>query len=328
MLQLKELKIEVGSEAFDLDFKSAATTVVLGRNNSGKTNLLRFIAGLSTGVQGKLLLDGEDISASKPQQRPVSLVVQNFVNYPNWSVEENILSPLVNKGISKSEQKKRARQLASTLGLQDLINRMPNELSGGQQQRLAIARALAQDARVLLLDEPFVNLDYKLRETITLELRNLFNTKDTTVIYATSNPRDAFTMGEEVLLLQDQTKLQNGPILDVYRSPKTVEAASLMSDPGVNVITVDHELRETKPQAVVRPEHVYLANDTCSGESERFEFKMSGSETSGDETIIHGSVYEKAWVIRRPGMIEIPARDTIDVFVHKHDLIRFPPEST
>ena len=102
MLQLKELKIEAGSEAFDLDFKSAATTVVLGRNNSGKTNLLRFIAGLSTGAQGKLLLDGEDISASKPQQRPVALVVQNFVNYPNWSVEENILSPLVNKGISKS----------------------------------------------------------------------------------------------------------------------------------------------------------------------------------------------------------------------------------
>ena len=328
MLQLKELKLEPGSEAFDLNFKPANTTVVLGRNNSGKTKLLRFIAGLSTEVQGKLFLDGQDISATKPQRRPVALVVQNFVNYPNWSVEQNILSPLVNKENSKSEQRKRAHQLASALGLQGLLNRMPNELSGGQQQRLAIARALAQDARVLLLDEPFVNLDYKLRETITLELRNIFTTKDTTVIYATSNPRDAFAMGEEALLLHNQTKLQNGPILDVYQSPNTIEAANLMSDPGVNVISVNYKQKKAGPQTAVRPEHVYLEHETCSSETERFEFKVSGSETSGDETIIHGSVYGTVWVIRRPGMIEIPSHDTINVFVHKRDLIHFPTEAT
>ena len=328
MLRLKNLKLGPDSQACDLDFKSGATTVVLGRNDSGKTNLLRFIAGLSTEIKGQLLLDGKDITATKPQQRPIALVVQNFVNYPNWSVEENIVSPLVSKGIPKFERKERACRLASTLGLEGLLNRMPSELSGGQQQRLAIARALAQDARVLLLDEPFVNLDYKLREAITLELRNLFNTKDTTVIYATSNPRDAFAMGEEVLLLHNQTKLQSGSILDVYQSPETIEAADLMSDPGVNIITHDGRQQETATMSAVRPEHVYLAHETFSSEAERFEFKIIGSETSGDETIFHGTVGDSAWVIRRPGLIESATGATINVFIHKPDLIHLPPNQT
>ena len=325
MLRLKNIKLGADSQVCDLDFKSGTTTVILGRNDSGKTNLLRFIAGLSTEIKGQLLLDGKDITATKPQQRPIALVVQNFVNYPNWSVEENIVSPLVSKGIAKIERKERACQLANILGLEGLLNRMPNELSGGQQQRLAIARALAQDARVLLLDEPFVNLDYKLREAITLELRNLFNTKDTTVIYATSNPRDAFAMGEEVLLLHNQTKLQSGSLLDVYQSPKTIEAADLMSDPRVNIVTLDGRNTETATRSVVRPEDVYLAHETFSSEADRFEFKISGLETNGDETIFHGTVGGSDWVIRRPGLIESATGETINVFIHKPDLIHLPP---
>ncbi len=325
MLRIQNLKIEADSRSCNLDFKPGATTVVLGRNNSGKTNLLRYIAGLSTRAKGELLLDDEAMNSTKPQLRPVALVVQNFVNYPNWTVEQNIASPLLNKGISKFEQKQRACQLAMALGLEGLLHRMPNELSGGQQQRLAIARALAQEARVLLLDEPFVNIDYKLREAITLELRNLFDANNTTVIYATSDPREAFAMAEEVLLLQDQTKLQSGPILDVYRLPETIEAADLMSDPGVNIVTLHNKHKTTNEQSAVRPEHVYLAHEISTSDTERFEFRIGGSETSGDETILHGSVNNSMWVIRRPGMIEIPAVDKINVWVHRRDLIHFPP---
>ena len=97
MLRLKNIKLGADSQVCDLDFKSGTTTVILGRNDSGKTNLLRFIAGLSTEIKGQLLLDGKDITATKPQKRPIAVVVQNFVNYPNWSVEENIVSPLVSK---------------------------------------------------------------------------------------------------------------------------------------------------------------------------------------------------------------------------------------
>ena len=328
MLRLKNIKIEANSPAFDLDFKPGITTVIMGRNNSGKTPLLRFIAGLPSQTKGSLLLDNEEITLTRPQQRPIALVVQNFVNYPNWSVEQNILSPLGHKGLSTLEQKERARQLAGTLGLEGLLNRMPNELSGGQQQRLAIARALAQDAKVLLLDEPFVNLDYKLRESITLELRNLFNTKDTTVIYATSNPGDAFAMGDEVLLLYDQTKLQSGSILDVYRSPETIEAAELMSDPGVNIIPPDDKEDGRAQLSAVRPEHIYLGHEIPTNETERFTFKVKGLETSGDETILYGTVANSVWIIRRPEMIEIPTGDTINIFVHKRDLIDFPLKQT
>ena len=328
MLRLKNIKIAPNSSAFDLDFTPGVTTVILGRNNSGKTPLLRFIAGLSTQTRGSLLLDNEEITHTKPQQRPIALVVQNFVNYPNWSVAENIISPLRRKGFSTFELQERAHQLACTLGLEGFLSSMPNELSGGQQQRLAIARALAQDARVLLLDEPFVNLDYKLRESITLELRNLFKTKDTTIIYATSHPRDAFAMGDEALLLHEQTKLQSGPILDVYRSPKTIEAAEMMSDPGVNIIATNDKAGKKAPLTAVRPEHIYLAREISTHETERFEFKIRGSETSGDETILYGTVANSAWVIRRPEMIEIPTGDTINVFVHKRDLIDFPSKQT
>ncbi len=324
MLRLKNIKIESNSPAFDLDFKPGITTVILGRNNSGKTPLLRFIAGLPTRARGSLLLDNEEITLTKPQQRPIALVVQNFVNYPNWSVEQNILSPLRRKGFSTLELKERAHQLACTLGLEGLLSSMPNELSGGQQQRLAIARALAQDARVLLLDEPFVNLDYKLRESITFELRNLFKTKDTTIIYATSDPRDAFAMGDEALLLHDQTKLQSGSILDVYRSPKTIEAAEMMSDPGVNIIPTGHNEDKKVQLSAVRPEHIYLEHEIPANETEHFEFKVRGLETSGDETMLYGTVANSVWVIRRPNMIEVPTDDTINVFVHKRDLIHFP----
>ena len=324
MLKLKNIKIESKSPVFDLDFKPGITTVIMGRNNSGKTPLLRFIAGLPTRTRGSLLLDNEEITLTKPQQRPIALVVQNFVNYPNWSVEQNILSPLRRKGFSSLELKDRAHQLASTLGLEGLLSCMPNELSGGQQQRLAIARALAQEARVLLLDEPFVNLDYKLRESIKLELRNLFNTKDTTIIYATSNPRDAFAMGDEVLLLHEQTKLQSGPILDVYKSPETIEAAEMMSDPGINIIPTSDKADERAPLTAVRPEHICLSREISTHETECFEFKIRGLETSGDETILYGAVANLAWVIRHPSMIEAPLDDTIDVFVHKRDLIHLP----
>ena len=326
MLRLQNLTIEPNSQAFDHNFESKKTTVVLGQNNSGKTNLLRFIAGLSTPAQGTLFLEAKDITFTKPQQRPVALVVQNFVNYPNWSVEQNILSPLRGKKISKLDQKKRAHELAETLGLEGLLSRLPSELSGGQQQRLAIARALAQDASVLLLDEPFVNLDYKLREAITLELRDLLKTNETTVIYATSNPRDAFAMGDEILLLNNRTKLQGGAILPVYLSPETIEAANLMSDPQTNIVNFHDKQKQTDPVCAVRPEHVYLESEASSGEIKNFEFRISGSETSGDETILHGSVQDFAWVIRRPGMIDIPNREILKVFVHKCDLLDFPPK--
>ena len=327
MLEIQNLKIEPQSKAFSHEFKKASTTVVLGRNDSGKTNLLRFLAGLSSPAKGRLKLNEKNITNTGAQNRSVALVVQHFVNYPNWNVKQNIISPMLPKGLSKQEQDKRATNIAEKMGLGELLDRMPNELSGGQQQRLAIARALAKEAQVLLLDEPFANLDYKLRELIAFELQELLAEQGTMVIYATSSPREAFAMGNEILLLANQQKLQAGPILDLYQNPISKEAADLFSEPSVNVVPASSGQISHAQLTAVRPEHVRIANEISSDEETHFKFTVRATETTGDETILHGKVEDVDWVIRRPGMISISAGDTVSVSVHKKDLLIFQERS-
>ena len=231
------------------------------------------------------------------------------------------------KGLSKQEQDKRATNIAEKMGLGELLDRMPNELSGGQQQRLAIARALAKEAQVLLLDEPFANLDYKLRELIAFELQELLAEQGTMVIYATSSPREAFAMGNEILLLANQQKLQAGPILDLYQNPISKEAADLFSEPNVNLIPASSGQISHAQLTAVRPEHVRIANEISSDEETHFKFTVRATETTGDETILHGKVEDVDWVIRRSGMISISAGVTVSVSVHKKDLLIFQERS-
>ena len=327
MLEIQNLKIEPQSKAFSHEFKKASTTVLLGRNDSGKTNLLRFLAGLSSPAKGRLKLNEKNITNTGAQNRSVALVVQHFVNYPNWNVKQNIISPMLPKGLSKQEQDKRATNIAEKMGLGELLDRMPNELSGGQQQRLAIARALAKEAQVLLLDEPFANLDYKLRELIAFELQELLAEQGTMVIYATSSPREAFAMGNEILLLANQQKLQAGPILDLYQNPISKEAADLFSEPSVNLIPASSGQISHAQLTAVRPEHVRIANEISSDEETHFKFTVRATETTGDETILHGKVQDVDWVIRRSGMISISPGDNISVSVHKKDLLIFQERS-
>ena len=138
--------------AFDYSFAPGEMTVVLGGNLSGKTNLCRLLAGLPTRACGDVSYKEQRLTDLPPQQRSVAVVFQAFVNYPNWTVAQNIASPLIAQGLSREVQEQKIRSLAQTLGIGDFLDRNPEELSGGQQQRLAIARALAQQADVLVLD--------------------------------------------------------------------------------------------------------------------------------------------------------------------------------
>ena len=159
MLEIINAQLRPNGEAFDHRFFDGGINVILGSNDSGKTNLCRFLAGLSSTASGEVLIDGESYSKIS-KRRPVSLVVQDFVNYPLWTVEENINSPLRAQGDLKKEQiSARTYELGELLGLTDYLKKYPAELSGGQQQRVALGRALAKDARIMILDEPFVNLD-------------------------------------------------------------------------------------------------------------------------------------------------------------------------
>ncbi|XOV83054.1 MAG: ABC transporter ATP-binding protein [bacterium] len=320
MLELIDAQLQPASpQRFDHQFAPGRITVVLGTNQSGKTNLCRLVAGLNTRARGRVRLNGLDLASTDPRQRPVSMVYQAFVNYPNLTVAQNIASPLLARrgaeALDKSAVAARVDELAHMLQIHPLRSRMPHELSGGQQQRLAIARALAKQAPVLLLDEPLVNLDFKLREALEVELRELLRQTDTVVIYTSSDPRDAFTLGDEVLLLAAGEKLQAGAPLDVYLRPDSLAAMQLMADPGVNVF-----VRQQKTCAL-RPEHLRTVTD--AGADLIFDMQVSAFETNGSESFVHGEVEGRQWVMRCDGMLRITPGQHLKVCASDSDVVQF-----
>jgi glycerol transport system ATP-binding protein len=313
MLALSD--IALGEGAIDHDFAPGTITVVLGRNRSGKTRLCRLIAGLERPERGRVLLDGEDVTAVPPGDRSVAMVYQTFVNYPNLTVFENLASPLRARRAPPAEVRERVAAIAAQLGLDRLLDRLPAELSGGQQQRLAIGRALAKGARVLVLDQPLVNLDYKLREALEQELRELLRAEDVIVVYTTSDPRDAFSLADEVLLLRNGVVLQTGTPLSVYERPVSLEAAELMSDPGVN------RLRTPGGWCAVRPEHLRFEPFDPAGP--RFDMRVLGVETNASETYLHGVVDGEHWVAKVPGLHRVDPDATVTVHAPPGAVLEF-----
>ncbi|MCP4334332.1 MAG: ABC transporter ATP-binding protein, partial [Gammaproteobacteria bacterium] len=169
-----------------LDFESGSRNVLLGRTLAGKTSLLRVMAGIDRPTRGKILIDGRDVTGVSVRKRSVAMVYQQFINYPSLTVYKNIASPLKVSAVPRTEIDQRVRETAKMLHLEDFLDRLPAELSGGQQQRIAIARALIKDAQLLLLDEPLVNLDYKLREELRIELQEIFEQREAVVVYTTT----------------------------------------------------------------------------------------------------------------------------------------------
>jgi glycerol transport system ATP-binding protein len=168
------------------------------------------------------------------RERNVAMVYQQFINYPSMTVADNIASPLKLRGEQGIAQ--RVQELAEKLHIEPFLKRLPAELSGGQQQRVALARALAKKAPLMLLDEPLVNLDYKLREELREELSQLFATGESTVVYATTEPTEALLLGGYTAVLDAGELLQYGPTAEVFRRPKSMRVARAFSDPPMNLL--------------------------------------------------------------------------------------------
>lgn len=171
-----------------LDLERGTLNVLLGPTLSGKTSLMRLLAGLDAPTKGRVLVDGRDVTGAHVRSRSVAMVYQQFINYPTLTVFENIASPLRVQRRRKKEIEERVRDAAKLLKLEPYLDRSPLELSGGQQQRTAIARALVKDAELVLLDEPLANLDYKLREELREELPRVFESSGAVFVYATTEP--------------------------------------------------------------------------------------------------------------------------------------------
>ncbi len=211
-----------------------AVTVLLGATQAGKTTLMRVMAGLDKPTKGRVLADGADVTGVPVRDRNVAMVYQQFINYPSMSVADNIASPL--KLRREKNIAARVHELATKLHIEPFLKRLPAELSGGQQQRVALARALAKRAPLMLLDEPLVNLDYKLREELRDELTALFASGESTVVYATTEPTEALLLGGHTAVLDAGELLQYGPTAEVFHRPRSIRVARAFSDPPMNLL--------------------------------------------------------------------------------------------
>ena len=237
-LTLDRIEHHVGAQTWlyplDLALVPGAVTVLLGATQAGKTTLMRLMAGLDTPTLGTVSVDGRDVTGVPVRNRNVAMVYQQFINYPSMTVADNIASPLKlrgDKGIAAT-----VRSLAERLHIEPFLHRLPAELSGGQQQRVALARALAKNAPLMLLDEPLVNLDYKLREGMRDELAQLFASGDATVVYATTEPTEALLLGGHTAVMDAGELLQYGPTAEVFHHPKSIRVARAFSDPPMNLL--------------------------------------------------------------------------------------------
>jgi glycerol transport system ATP-binding protein len=321
-LELKDVSLRVGADVHvhptTLRIEPRGFNTLLGETLAGKTTLLRLMAGLVKPTRGEVWFGGRNVTGIAVQQRRVSMVYQQFINYPNFSVFDNIASPLHVVGASAADIKQRVGRIAELLKLTPLLDRKPSELSGGQQQRTALARALVKDADLVLLDEPLANLDYKLRESLRDELPRLFADRGCTVVYATTEPMEALLLGGQVATVHQGRITQYGPCTSVYREPADITSARVFSDPPINVaaarkqgeqIVLEDGVRWPAPAALraqpdgevtiaLRPHHVRPAG----GAGVAVQGRLLISEISGSESVLHFALAGGTWVSQAHGV--------------------------
>lgn len=309
-LQLNSITKKVGRETHIHEMSLSLAhglNVLLGPTTAGKTTLMRLMAGLEHPSSGTITEDDQNVTKLSVKKRDVAFVYQQFINYPSLTVFENIASPLrVRGGLSRGEIRQRVEAAAEMMQIDGLLKRLPAELSGGQQQRTAIARALVKESKLLLLDEPLVNLDYKLREELRAEMRNIFATRrEAIVVYSTTEPQEALMLGGQIFVLDQGRLLQSGPTLHVYHHPQSRRVGEVFSDPPMNImparidgqqVLLSSQLRGTLPAHVtnlapgnyqigVRANHVTLA--PTSDRDVAIPVKIELAEITGSETFIH-----------------------------------------
>ncbi len=330
----------------DLRLAPGSVNTLLGRTGAGKTTLLRLMAGLDRPSTGRISIRGRDVTLLSVRHRNVAMVYQEFVNYPNFTVFDNVASPLKVAGIERKEVNRRVREVAEMMHLGGCLQRLPAELSGGQQQRTALARALVKDADLLLLDEPLVNLDYKLREELRLELGKLLTKRGAIVVYATAEPQEALALGGDTLVVDEGRVLQQGRAAAVYHHPVSVRTAQLLSNPPMNVVTgrlEDTAMQLGEDDPVVRPEHLralpngpylfgvrpnHVLTRRRAPSDIEIRTRVELAEISGSETSIHFEHGGFSWVSRQDGVQPLAVEEPIHVYIEPHRVFAFDPRGT
>jgi len=337
----KRFSGEIHADDISLELEDGSLNVLLGPTLAGKTSLMRLLAGLDRPTSGRIVVDGVDVTGASVRERNVAMVYQQFINYPSFTVYDNIASPLRRLRLAKPEIDRRVRDAAAMLKLDDLLNRLPAELSGGQQQRTALARALVKQADLLLLDEPLVNLDYKLREELRGELRQIFGERKAVVVYATTEPPEALMLGGNTVVLDEGRVLQVGTTVSVFHNPASVRVGEIFSDPPINQIggrVVSGEVLlgggvrlPLAPHMAALADGSYRlgvrANDLfvtrSAPDAIEFDAIVELAEINGSETFIHVAHNDVSWVVQEQGVHSLKLNERIRVFLAPRDIFAF-----
>jgi glycerol transport system ATP-binding protein len=324
-----------------LKLERGTLSVLLGPTLSGKTSIMRLLAGLDKPTSGRVLVDGKDVTGADVRERSVAMVYQQFINYPSFTVYENIASPLRVQGKPKSEIETRVREAARLLKLEPYLDRTPLQLSGGQQQRTAIARALVKGADLVLLDEPLANLDYKLREELRTELPRIFEASGAIFVYATTEPSEALLLGGRTVCMWEGEALQAGETPLVYRRPDTLRVAQVFSDPPLNIVGIEKKngsvqyaggiqapaaglyagLADGAYRVGFRAHQLEIANGIPGRHA--FHATVTVTEITGSESFVHLNRDASNWVAVLPGVHEYQPGHVLDAVLDPENVFVF-----
>ena len=345
MLELRNITKMAGAETHihptSLVLERGTLNVLLGPTLSGKTSLMRLMAGLDRPTTGSVWFDGKDVTGVRVQDRSIAMVYQQFINYPALTVYENIASPMRIKGADKATIDREVRKAADLLRLGPYLDRTPLSLSGGQQQRTALARAIVKNASLVLLDEPLANLDYKLREELREELPKIFAASGAIFVYATTEPSEALLLGGNTATMAEGRITQFGSTIDVYRRPSDLKTARTFADPPLNAMAVAKSgaqfTFEGRPILPVPAHLASLADGPCTIAFHPHHLSLNGShaaaapltvrtaisEIAGSESFIHVEFEGSRWVMLAPGIHDIDSDTMITVHVDTRHLMAF-----
>ncbi|MGP9685748.1 ABC transporter ATP-binding protein [Halomonas sp. AOP25-F1-15] len=245
----------------NLHIEDGSFTVLVGPSGCGKSTLLRMIAGLETVTQGTITIGGEDVTTAEPSDRDIAMVFQSYALYPHMTVARNIDFGMRLAKVPPKEREAKVAEAARLLNLEDLLERKPAELSGGQRQRVAIGRAIVRSPGVFLFDEPLSNLDASLRNRMRVELAELHQRLETTMVYVTHDQVEAMTLADCIVVMNAGQIEQMGKPMALYQRPETLFVAGFIGSPKMNLIEGPLAAAYGATTLGIRPEHLEVSRD-------------------------------------------------------------------
>ena len=287
----------------DLEANDGELVVMVGPSGCGKSTILRLITGLEDPDEGRIIIEGQDVTSVKPSKRGVAMVFQSYALFPHMTVEENIGFGLRLAKLPKAEIRTRVAEAAKVLQIAELLDRKPRHLSGGQRQRVAIGRSIIRNPKVFLFDEPLSNLDAALRVRMRLEIARLHKRLEATMIYVTHDQTEAMTLADRIVVINGGQIEQVGTPMELYEHPANVFVARFIGSPAMNLVEVEERgegntsvlvagsikvvptERQLSGAATVgfRPEHVEIA----TSEETDFSGTVEIVEKLGTESLVH-----------------------------------------